>query len=314
MTTALVPPPPAAGRSPGPAGPPANDVTSADGAPFVTRIEPPPRFPAIDFVELWRYRDLLGQMVWRDISARYRQSVIGIGWALIRPVVTMVVFTFVFGRVAGLPSAGVPYALVALTGLLPWSLFATCLGQSGASLVGGSALITKVYFPRLILPLSAVAVGLVDFLIQLLLLAAILLGYAATGAFVPDVNLRWLLIPAFVLMAVLAGLAVGLWATALNVKYRDIGQALPFLTQIWMWLSPVAYLGSAAAGVLPGPLKPWYGLNPMVGVIDGFRWATVGGPTPDGTMFAVSAAVVAVLLVGGLIFFRSVERQFADIV
>ena len=316
MTTELSPPPTHAREGEPEAWLRWNGARPAGGTapPPVIRIEPPPRFPTIDLAELWRYRDLLFQMVWRNISARYRQSVIGIGWAVIRPLVTMVVFTFVFGRVAGLPSAGIPYMLISLTGLLPWTLFSACLGQSGASLVGGSALITKVYFPRLVLPLSAVAVGLVDFGIQLVLLVVILGGYALSGRFVPEVGWELALLPAFVLMAAVAGLAIGLWAAALNVKYRDIGQALPFVTQIWMWLSPVAYLGEAAISVLPEPLRPLYGLNPMAGVIDGFRWVTVGGPAPNPVMFAVSAAAVAVLMVGGLFFFRSVERQFADIV
>ena len=258
----------------------------------------------IDLAELWRYRDLLVLLVWRDVSARYRQSVLGVGWAIVRPVLSMLIFTVIFGRMAGLPSDGVPYPLFCYAALLPWLFFAECLGRSSQSVVGGGALLTKAYFPRLLLPLSSVVLALADLAVQLVLLLGLMAWYRVG----PTAGL--LLAPAFLLLGMAAALAVGLWLTALNVKYRDVGHVVPFLLQAWMWLSPVVYPSS----LVPEGWRVLYGLNPMAGVIEGFRWAVLGKAAPDWAMLAASAAVVGVLLVSGLFYFRKTEKTFADII
>ncbi len=292
----------------------ANDPVVTDYVPVtllpVTVITPPGRWAAIDLGEVWQYRDLLYQMALRDISARYRQSMIGIGWAVIRPIMTMLVFTFVFGRVAKLGPDGIPYALFSFAAIIPWSLFAHCLGQSSQSLVASSSLITKVYFPRLLLPLNAIAVGLVDFFIQVIVFLVLAFGFYLSGSFLPVLDWRLMLLPIFVLLCVLSGLGIGLWLTALNVKYRDVTHAVPFLTQIWMWMSPVAY----PASVVPEQWRWLYGLNPMCGVIEAFRWIVLGMDSPSWSLISISSLMVLAMLVGGLIYFSKTERHFADII
>jgi lipopolysaccharide transport system permease protein len=271
---------------------------------YQTVIEPPSSWPALNLGEVWRYRDLLMLLVWRDISANYRQSVIGYGWALFKPVFSMVVFTLVFGKVAKLPSDGVPYPLFCYAALLPWMYFAGCLTGASNSVVQSSHLLTKVYFPRLILPLTSLASGLADLAVQLVLLVGLMVWYRI----VPG----WpvLLIPGFVLLCLLSALSVGLWLTAINVKYRDVGHLVPFLVQMWMWLTPIAYPSS----LVPEAWRPVYGLNPMTGVVEGVRWALFETAAPDWRMMAVSFAVVAGLFVSGLYYFRRTEQTFADVI
>ncbi len=276
---------------------------SVQDAPLRTVIEPPTKWLRLDLPELWRYRDLLLLLIWRDISARYRQSVVGYGWAILKPLVSMLIFAFVFGRVAGIASDGSPYPLFVLSALLPWMFFSNALSAVTTSVVGGQALVSKVYFPRLVLPLAAVCGGAIEFIIQLFLLAFVLVWYQYTPP------LQILCLPALLLLAAFAALGVGLWLTALNVKFRDIGLAAPFFIQAWMWLSPVVYRTSA----VPEHLRSLYSLNPMVGVIDGFRWAILGTTQPEWSSMRLSMLVVATVFVSGLYFFRRSEKDFADI-
>jgi lipopolysaccharide transport system permease protein len=270
----------------------------------ITIIEPQKTWVTLELGELWRYRDLFTQLVWRDFSSRYRQSVIGIGWALIRPAVSMIIFTIIFKGVANLPSDGIPYPIFNYTALIPWMYFSGCLTNSSTSVVGSSGLLTKVYFPRLILPLSKAAIGLVDVVIQFALLVVLMIWYGVAPT--------WgvLMLPFLLLMCAVGGLSVGLWLTALNVKYRDITHAIPFLSQMWMWITPIVYPSS----MVPERWRVVYGLNPMVGVVEGFRWALLGKAAPDWTMMAASAAVIVLLFVGGLYYFRRTEATFADVI
>src|SRR5512136_1098998 len=259
---------------------------------------------SLNLRELWHYRELLYFLTWRDIQVRYKQAALGVGWAIIQPLLTMVIFSVIFGQLAKLPSDGIPYPVFSYTALLPWGLFAGALQRAGVSLVTNNNLITKVYFPRLVIPLSAVAAGLVDFVISFV----VLLGLMAYYRIMPTWAI--LTIPLFVLLAVLTALSVSLWLSALNVQYRDVQYMIPFLIQAWMYASPVAY----SAGLIPtGPLRIIYGLNPMAGVIQGFRWALLGGNPPDELMI-ISVVVVLLLLVSGLFYFRRMERTFADVV
>lgn len=258
----------------------------------------------MDVRELWDYRELLFLLAWRDATVRYKQSVAGIGWALIQPIMMMLIFTTVFGRFARLPSDGIPYSVFTLCALLPWNYFSRSLGDSSNSLVGAAHLITKIYFPRLIIPLSKVFSGLIDFGVAFLLLIALMVWHRI----VPTAGI--LLLPLFMLMAVLTALAVGLWLTALNVKYRDVGFVVPFLLQVWMYASPVAY----SASIVPERWRTLYALNPMVGVVEGFRWALLGKHAPDPVFIAVSMAIVVLLLVSGVYYFGRMERTFADVI
>ncbi len=253
--------------------------------------------------ELWEFRELFGMLVWRQISVRYKQTVLGVAWALIQPVMTMVVFSVFFGRLAGIPTDGVPYPVFAFCALLPWQLFALSMAEASNSVVANQHMLTKVYFPRLLLPLAAIALGLVDFALSFAVLAVLMLWYGM----VPGWPL--LSLPLWTLLAVMTCVAVSLWFAALNVRYRDVRYTLPFLTQLWLFATPVAYPTS----IVPQAWRTLYALNPMVGVVDGFRWALVGGPWPGVTVF-VSATAVAMLLVGGLFYFRRTERTFADVV
>jgi lipopolysaccharide transport system permease protein len=274
-----------------------------------TRIRPPTGWRPVDLVELWRFRELLWFLAVRDVKVRYKQTALGVAWAVLQPLFAMVVFSVFFGRLASVPSDGLPYPLFALVGLLPWQLFAYALTQASNSLVSEQRLITKVYFPRLIVPLAAVLSGLADFAVAFVLVVLLAAGYAVAGY---PLAVGWpvLLLPVFVLFAVAAALAVGLWLAALNVQYRDVRYTVPFLTQMWLFLTPIAYPSS----MVPEAYRPLYGLNPMAGVVDGFRWALVGGPAPDAGLAAASAVVVAVLLVGGAFYFRRLEARFADVV
>jgi lipopolysaccharide transport system permease protein len=269
-----------------------------------TVIEPPNSWLSINVKELWAYRELLFILAWRDISILYKQSIVGIGWVIIQPVMTMIIFTIIFGKFAKLPSEGIPYPIFTYCALLPWNYFARSLSGSSNSLVGASHLITKVYFPRLIIPLSKVFSGLVDFCIAFVILAAMMVWYhiPPTGGI--------FFLPLFMLVAMITSLAVGLWLTALNVKYRDIQFIVPFLTQFWLYASPVAY----STGIVPLKWQWIYALNPLVGVIEGFRWALLGKSAPNAGMILLSSGIVLVIFVSGLYYFRKMEQSFADII
>jgi lipopolysaccharide transport system permease protein len=254
--------------------------------------------------DLWEYRELLYFLVWRDIKVRYKQTALGAVWAVLQPTMTMIVFSIFFGRLAKVPSDGVPYPIFAYVALLPWQLFAFSLSESSNSLVASQNLITKVYFPRLVIPISSVLAGLVDFAIAFLILLVMMLHYGI----VPTAAVA--LLPLFLLLAVVTALSAGLWLSALNVKYRDVRYTIPFLTQFWMFATPVAYPSS----LVPEKWRALYGLNPMAGVVEGFRWALLGKSHAPGPLLWVSVAAVAVLLVGGLRYFKKTESTFADIV
>lgn len=253
--------------------------------------------------ELWEYRELLYFLVWRDIKVRYKQTILGGAWAIIQPFFIMIVFSIFFGRLARVPSDGLPYPVFTFCALLPWQLFAQALSESSNSLVANERLITKVYFPRLVVPLSAVLGGLVDFAIAFVVLLAMMAYYGITP------HLAVLALPLLVLLAVMTAFGVGLWLSALNVQYRDVRYTLTFLTQFWMFSTPIAYPSS----IVPERWRSLYGLNPMAGVVEGFRWALLG-TQPPGPMLAVSVLVVIMILVGGLYYFRRMEETFADIV
>jgi lipopolysaccharide transport system permease protein len=291
----LAPPLAEAGRD----GPP-----PAKPAAEVVRIRPSSGWRALGLRELWRYRELLWFLALRDLKVRYKQTALGVAWAVIQPLFTMLVFSVFFGALAQIPSDGIPYPLFVLVGLLPWQLFAYALTQSSNSLVAEQRVITKVYFPRLVVPLASVVSGLADLAVAFVLVLLFLVGYGVA----PSWNL--LAVPLLVLFALATALAVGLWLAALNVQFRDVRYTVPFLTQIWMFLTPVAYPSS----LVPEAYRPLYGLNPMAGVVEGFRWALLGqGELPLG-LLAVSVGTVLALLVGGLYYFRRLERTFADIV
>ncbi len=257
------------------------------------------------WLDVWKYRELLAFLTWRDILVRYKQTVIGVAWSVIRPFLTMVIFTIVFNKLAKLTSTGAPYPIMVFAAMLPWQLFATSLTESGNSLVGNTNLITKVYFPRIIIPASAVIVSLVDFLISFLLLIVLMLWYR----FFP--NWKMLALPFFLSFALFTALGVGFWLSALTVKYRDFRYVVPFIVQLGLYISPVGF----SSNVVPEKWRLLYSLNPMVGVIDGFRWAIIGGDTkfywPG---FALSVILTAVLFVSGFWYFRKMERSFADFI
>ncbi len=267
-------------------------------------IEPPRGWASIGLRELWEYRELLYFLTWRDIKVRYKQTALGAAWAIIQPLFMMLVFSLFFGRLAKVPSDGVPYPIFTFCALLPWQLFAHALTESSNSLVGNQNLITKVYFPRLVVPIAAVLGGLVDFLVAFVLLLLMMLYYGI----VPGWTIVTL--PAFLLLAVMTALGVGLWLSALNVKYRDVRYTIAFIVQFWLFATPVAYPSS----IVPPKWRALYGLNPMAGVVEGFRWALLGKQHAPGAMLWVSVAVVLVILVGGLFYFRRMEDTFADIV
>jgi lipopolysaccharide transport system permease protein len=281
-------------------------------APQVAEVEqeaavynrPPSRWPSLDLGELWSYRELLFFLTWRDIKVRYKQTMLGASWAVIQPFMTMVVFSIFFGRLAGLPSEGVPYPIFTYSGLVPWMFFANALTQASSSLVQHEKVITKVYFPRLLVPLSAVLSVLVDFAISFV----VLLGMMLFFGIVPTAAI-WTL-PFLVVLATVTALAVGLWLAALNVKYRDVRYVTPFMIQFWLFATPIAY----SSTLVPEQWRLLYSLNPMVGVVEGFRWALLGSATAPGPMLAVSMVAVLFLLVGGLFYFRRMEAYFADVV
>ncbi len=273
-------------------------------APEVTIIEPPRGWLQWDLAEIAASRELLYFLVWRDIKVRYKQTVIGAGWAVIQPLMTMLVFSLFFGRLAKMPSGGLPYPIFFFCALLPWTYFANALTGATGSMVENQHLITKVYFPRVLLPMSSVISGLVDFAIAFVLLVGMALYYRT----IPGVEV--LLVPVFLLLAIATAFGAGLWLAALNALYRDVRYVVPFLVQFWMFASPVAYPSS----LVPERWRWAYGLNPMAGVIEGFRWAITGQSPPSAGLLAVSSAAVLAILLGGLAYFRRVESTIADVV
>jgi lipopolysaccharide transport system permease protein len=283
---------------------PADLLSSADShtKPHIL-IEPQRGWTALELMDLWRYRELLFFLTWRDIKVRYKQTLLGATWAILQPLFTMVVFSVIFGTLAGLPSDGMPYPIFTFTALLPWQLFAFSLTNSSNSLINSQNLISKVYFPRLIIPIASVLPGLVDFAIAFLVLAGMMIYYQVT------ISIRLLALPVFILLALMTALAVGLWLSALNVKYRDVRYAVPFLTVLWQYASPIAYSSS----LIPEKWQALYGLNPIAGVVEGFRWALLGRGEV-GSLLWVSVIIVILLLISGLIYFRRMEDTFADVI
>lgn len=272
--------------------------------PAVTVIKPSKGWVSIGLKDLWEYRELLYFLTWRDIKVRYKQTVLGAAWAIIQPFFTMVVFSLFFGRLAKIPSDGIPYPLFAFAALVPWTFFANGLSQSSNSLVGSANLITKVYFPRLIIPVSSILSGFIDFAIAFAVFILMALYY---GIF-PTISI--ILLPFLLLLGFTTALGVGLWLSALNVKFRDVRYMIPFLTQFWLFATPIAYPSS----LLSEPWRTIYGINPMVGVVEGFRWAILGTDTAPGPMIFVSALVSLALLISGVFYFKRAEKSFADII
>jgi lipopolysaccharide transport system permease protein len=269
-----------------------------------TRIEPSKGWISLGLKDLWQYRELLFFLTWRDIKVRYKQTALGAAWAIIQPLFTMLLFTLFFGRLAKVPSDGIPYPLFSYAALLPWQLFAYALTESSNSVVANERLITKVYFPRLFVPMASILAGLVDFVIAFTLVIGMMVWYG--------VRPTWavLTLPFFVIFTMVSALGVGLWLSALNVQYRDVRYTLTFIVQFWLIASPVAY----SSTLVPARWRPFYGLNPMAGVIEGFRWALLGKTNAPGAMLWVSVVVVALVLIGGLYYYRRMEKTFADIV
>lgn len=269
----------------------------------VTRIEPAKGWVSLQLRELWAYRELLYFLVWRDIKVRYKQTILGASWAIIQPVFNMVVFTLFFKRVFDMQN-GIPYEVFTLAALVPWTLFENGLNQSATSLVGNANLIKKVYFPRLAVPISTVLSGIVDFCLAFLVLLAVMLWFRIT----PTINIIFL--PLFILLALLTSLGVGLWLSALNVQFRDIRYTIPFLARLWFFATPIVY----PSATLSEPWRTIYGLNPMVGVVDGFRWALLGRGAPAWGMVSVSVVAAFMILLTGALYFRRMEKNFADVV
>jgi homopolymeric O-antigen transport system permease protein len=254
--------------------------------------------------ELWAYRELLYFLVWRDVKVRYKQTVLGAAWAIIQPFLTMVVFSVFFGRLAKIPSDGVPYPIFAFAALVPWTFFAQGLSQAANSLVGSSNLIKKVYFPRLVMPIAAVLSGVIDLVLAFAVLLGMMLFYGI------GLSVKILILPLFMLLATVTSLGVALWLSALNVAFRDVRYVVPFLIQFWLFATPIAYPST----LLSEPWRTIYGINPMVGVVEGFRWALLGTTTAPGPIALVSTLVAVAILIGGAYYFRRLETTFADIV
>lgn len=270
----------------------------------IVRIEPSKGWVSLKLKELWEYRELLYFLIWRDVKVRYKQTVLGGAWAIIQPFFTMVVFSLFFGKLAKVPSDGIPYPIFSYTALVPWAFFANGLNQATNSIVGGSNLIKKVYFPRLAMPVASVLGCIVDFVLAFIMLIAMMIYYGMT----PTLNVVWL--PFILILAFTTSLGVSLWLSAMYVQFRDVRHIIPFLTQIWLFATPIAYPSS----LLHEPWRTVYGINPMVGVVEGFRWALLGTQTAPGLMIILSGLVAAGLLVSGAFYFRRMEKTFADVV
>jgi len=270
----------------------------------VIRIEPSRGWVPLQLKELWAYRELLYFLIWRDVKVRYKQTALGAAWAIIQPVFTMILFSLFFGRLGKIPSDGIPYPIFAYAALVPWTFFSHGLSQASNSLVGSANLIKKVYFPRLCIPIASVASGLIDFALAFIVLLGMMFYY---GLF-PTINVIWL--PLLLLLTLLTSLGVSLWLCAMNVHFRDVRHTIPFLTQFWLFATPIAYPSS----LLSEPWRTLYSINPMVGVVEGFRWALLGTQTAPGPMIIVSSLAALALLVSGTFYFRRLEKSFADVV
>ena len=270
----------------------------------VIRIEPSKGWVYLGLRELWAYRELVYFLIWRDVKVRYKQSVLGAAWAIIQPFFTMVVFSIFFGKLAKMPSDGIPYPLFSYAALVPWAFFANGLNSASNSLVSGSNLIKKVYFPRLAMPIAAVMGGAVDFVLAFLMLIAMMFYFGIT----PTINVLWL--PFFLILAFMASLGTSLWFSAMYVQFRDVRHIVPFLTQIWMYATPIVYPSS----LLPEPWRSLYGINPMAGVVEGFRWALLGVGQSPGPIIIVSSFAAFMLMFFGAYYFRRLEKTFADVV
>lgn len=281
----------------------AADASSTPPIPVV-RIEPTQGWVSLKLRELWDFREMAFFLVWRDVKVRYKQTVLGAAWAIIQPLFTMLVFSIFFGKLAKMPSDGIPYPIFSYAGLVPWNFFAQALGHSSDSLLSSANLIRKVYFPRLVIPVAAVCGGVVDFCISFSVLLIMMVIYGV------PVTLRLLWLPPLLLLALVTALGVGLWLSALNIQFRDVRYTVPFITQFWMYATPVVYPSS----LLSEPWRTVYGFNPMVGVIEGFRWALLGTNTAPKAMILVSAAASVLILIGGAHYFRRLEKRFADLV
>lgn len=277
---------------------------AAINEPRTITIKPSKGWAALNLKDLWNYRELIFFFTWRDLKVRYKQTLLGASWAILQPFLTMVVFSVFFGGLAKVPSDGVPYPIFSFTALLPWTLFSKAMQDASRSLVASANIISKVYFPRLILPLSSVLAGVVDFLIAFAVLLVMMLFYGIS----PTANI-WTL-PLFILLALITAIGVGLWLSALNVMYRDVGYVIPFLTQFWMYLTPIVY----PASMIPEQWKFVYALNPLTGVVEGFRWAILGTGEGPGISLLISASIALLLTISGLFYFRRMERKFADMV
>jgi len=287
-------------------------LVSTDQQDEVIFLSPSSGWTSLKLLDIWRYRELVFFLIWRDIKVRYKQTALGAAWAIIQPFFTMVVFTIFFGNLAKVPSDGVPYPIFSFTGLLPWGLFTKALSDAGRSMIANRSMITKVYFPRLVIPLASVLSGLVDFGIGFVVLIGMILYYnflpGSETQVIPTIAV--LTLPFFILLALITALGVGLWLSALNVIYRDINYIIPFLTQFWLFVTPIAYPSS----LVPEQWRWLYALNPMTGVVEGFRWALLGVETAPGPMLAVSTTISILVLISGLFYFRRMERTFADMV
>ena len=280
-----------------------DEMTAARPAE-VTIIEPSSGWRALNLRELWRFRELLYFLTWRDVKVRYKQTVIGVFWAVLQPFLTMVIFTILFGRLAKISSDNIPYPVFSYSGLLPWTFFASAINLAGLSLVSNANMIAKIYFPRLLMPAAAVLAATLDFCIAFIVLLVMMLYYGITP------GLATFALPLFLALAIFTALGISLWLAALNVKYRDIRYVIPFLTQVWMFLTPVLYPSS----MIPPKWRLIYGINPMSGVVEGFRWSLLGTEKAPGAMILVSVGVVVLLFVGGIFYFRRMESQFADVI
>ncbi|GAB4559950.1 MAG: ABC transporter permease [Anaerolineae bacterium] len=280
--------------------------SEATAAPII--IEPTHGIASLRLGEIWAYRELLYILTWRDVKVRYKQTLLGIFWIILQPLVSMLVFSFLFGRLLGVPSEGVPYPIFAFAALLPWNYFASSLGRATTSLVGSAHLVRKIYFPRLIIPISSVLSGLVDFVFAFVVLVGLMVYYRIS----PTIDILWL--PAFLLLALMTALGFGLWLSALNVRYRDINYVIPFMTQLWMYMTPVIY----GTTLIPERFRFLLALNPMTGVVEGFRWALLGpylqARPPFTSLFVIGVGITLIMLVTGVFFFQSTERTFADVV
>lgn len=282
----------------------ASTLAGAPAKPPVTILKPSRGWLSLNLPELWRYRELLYILAWRDVKVRYKQTVIGAAWAIIQPFFSMVVFSLFFGSLAKIPSDRIPYPLFSYAALVPWTFFANGLSESANSLVGNANLLKKIYFPRLIIPIAAVISGVIDFALAFIVLLGMMLYYQI----LPTANIFWL--PLLALLAFITALGVGLWLSGLNVQFRDVRYVVPFLVQFWLFATPIVYPSS----LIPEKWRLLYAINPMVGVVEGFRWSLLGADTAPGPIILVSALAAVALLVSGAFYFRRLEKTFADIV